>query len=72
MILIDSSILIEYIKGNKTELLESIFNYNLHPCINHIIYSEFIYHYLSIMSGKSPLTLKTSTQIHEILKKQIH
>ncbi len=61
MILIDSSVLIEYIKGNKTELLEAIFENNLQPCINHIIYSEFIYYYLSVMSGKSPLTLKTRT-----------
>ncbi len=69
MILIDSSVLIEYIKGNKTELLESIFKNNLQPCINHIIYSEFIYYYLSIMSGKSPVTLKKSNQIHKILAK---
>ncbi len=47
MILIDSSVLIEYIKENKTELIESIFENNLQPCINHIIYSEFIYYYLS-------------------------
>ncbi len=69
MILIDSSVLIEYLKGKKTELLESIFENKLEPCINHIIYSEFIYYYLSVMSGKSPLTLKTSNKIHLILKK---
>ena len=66
-IFLDSSILIEYIKGNHTELLELIIEKEFDSCINHIVYSEFMFHFLSLMSGKSPLTLKTSNQIKEVL-----
>ena len=65
---IDSSILIEYIKGTQTELMELLFASNTDNYINHIVYSEFIYHFLSVMSGVSPLTLKTSSRISKILK----
>ncbi len=65
---IDSSILIEYIKGTQTELLELIFASKTDNYINHIVYSEFIYHFLSVMSGVSPLRLKTSSRISEILE----
>jgi|GEM_PF-234593 len=65
---IDSSVLIEYIKGTQTELLELIFTSKTDNYINHIVYSEFIYHFLSVMSGISPLRLKTSSLISEILE----
>ena len=65
---IDSSVLIEYIKGTQTELLELIFTSKTDNYINHIVYSEFIYHFLSVMSGVSPLRLKTSSRISEILE----
>jgi predicted nucleic acid-binding protein len=64
---IDSSVLIEYIKGTQTELLELLFAAQTDNYINPIVYSEFIYHFLSVMSGKSPLTLKKSTGISKIL-----
>jgi len=66
---IDSSVLIEYIKGTQTELLELLFASKTDNYINHIVYSEFIYHFLSVMSGKSPLTLTKSSGISKILKK---
>jgi predicted nucleic acid-binding protein len=65
---LDSSILIEYIKGTQTELLEHLIASKAENYINHIVYSEFVYHFLSIMSGKSPLRLKKSSRINEILK----
>jgi len=68
MILIDSSILIEYVKGNNTEILEEIFKQGKTGAINHIIYSEFIFHFFSITSGKSPLSLKRN-DINKILLK---
>ena len=37
-------------------------------CINPIIYSEFMFHYISIISGKSPLTLKNSELLPTIIK----
>ncbi len=64
---VDSSLLIEYIKGSQTELLEFLFASKTDNYINHIVYSEFVYHFLSVMSGKSPLTLKKSSRISDIL-----
>lgn len=66
---IDSSVLIEYIKGTKTELLEAIVNkdINLKPYINHIVYSEFLFHFLALTAHKSPLSLKKSSTIQSIL-----
>ena len=68
-IFLDTSILIEYIKGNKTKLLEAILSQEWEPSINHIVYSEFMFHFVSIASGKAPLTLKKSTLITQILDK---
>jgi len=60
--------LIEYIKGNQTKLLDAILESVFIPQINHIVYSEFMFHFLSVMSGKSPLTLKKASQISELLQ----
>lgn len=65
---LDSSILIEYIKGTQIELLELLIASKTENYINHIVYSEFVYHFLSVMSGKSPLRLKKSSRINEIPK----
>lgn len=64
---LDSSILIEYVKGNKTELLEQLFSRNINLYINDIVYSEFIFHFLALVSEKSPLTLKMNAGINKIL-----
>ena len=68
-VFLDSSILIEYVKGNETAVLEAIVssNSNLDPCINHIVYSEFLFHFLARVARKSPLTLKKSSDIKTIL-----
>lgn len=68
MIFLDSSILIEYIKGNQTELLDAMTETTQTLCINHIVYSEFMFHFLAIMSGKAPLTLKGSLQTQTVLE----
>lgn len=67
-VFLDSSILIEYIKGTQTKLLELLLGHDAEKYINHIIFSEFIFHFLSVMSGKSPLTLKNSQDIKKILE----
>ena len=68
---LDSSVLIEYIRGKKTEFLEYLISKpGIELYINPIVCSEFIFHYLSLMSGRSPLTLKNSRKIKEILKKK--
>jgi predicted nucleic acid-binding protein len=68
-IFLDTSVLIEYLKGNKFDLLERIMASDAEACINHIVLSEFLFHFLSLTSGKSPLTLKKSEEINRILAK---
>lgn len=66
-IFLDTSVLIEYIKGNKTEFLDYLFTQNVDCCINHIVYSEFIYNYLGLMSGKSPMSLREAAMVSVVL-----
>ena len=68
-IFLDSSILIEYVKGNKIDVLEAIVHPDsgYDPYINHIVYSEFLFHFLSLTARKSPLTLKNSSAISTLL-----
>jgi predicted nucleic acid-binding protein len=67
-ILIDSSILIEYIKKKKTKLLlEIISNLESEGCINEVIVSEFLYHLLIINGNASPRSLQSSKKIQQIL-----
>ena len=67
-IFLDTSVLIEYIKGNKTELFENIVSEDNNLYINSIVYSEFIFHFLSAVSGNSPFTLKKNKKIKRILE----
>ena len=66
-IFLDTSVLIEYVKGNKTELLDYIISQNVDCFINHIVYSEFMYNYIGLMSGKSPMSLRESSMIRSVL-----
>ncbi len=68
-IFIDSSILIEYIKGTKTELLDKLLSSDCELYSNSIVYSEFMFHYLAVMGEKSPLTLKVKKQIKVLTEK---
>ena len=70
-IFLDSSILVEYLKGNKTDLLDYLLkteDYSLF--ISQIVISEFYFHALAAYSNKAPLTLKTSGGIGAIM--QLH
>ncbi|AEE49203.1 PIN domain-containing protein [Haliscomenobacter hydrossis] len=67
-VFLDSSILIEYRKGSKTELLDCLLddaNYELF--ISQAVASEYLYHLLAILEGKSPLALKSSGVIGQTL-----
>lgn len=66
-IFIDSSILIEFIKGNKTELFEELIHSDHILAYNCIVFSEFIFHFLAMAGNKSPLTLKENKKIPELL-----
>lgn len=67
-IFLDTSVLIEYVKGNNTELLDTIIATKIDCCINHIVYSEFIYNYMGLLSGRSPMSLKESKTIKAVLE----
>lgn len=67
-ILIDSSILIEYIKKKKTNLLlEIISNAETEGCINEVIVSEFFYYLLIVNGNTSPRSLQSSKRIQQVL-----
>ncbi|MCW3106516.1 MAG: putative nucleic acid-binding protein containing domain [Segetibacter sp.] len=67
-IFIDSSILVEALKGNKVSfyrnLISDIKNQNF---INETVISEYLYFVLGFNGGASPRTLKEKGQINEVL-----
>src|SRR4051794_38981370 len=69
-ILIDSSLLIEYIKGNKVLLLTNLLSDDENECyINETIVSEYMFHLLKITSNISPQSVQSSIKIGETLEK---
>ena len=70
-IFLDSSILVEYVKGTKTDLLDYLLNDSSYTLfISQIVISEFYFHALATYGLKSPLTLKMSGSIGGIM--QLH
>ena len=67
-VLTDSSLLIEYVKETKTELLEFLAGSETVLYINSAVLSEFFYHYVAVKGKKSPLSLKSSRQIGDHLE----
>ena len=68
-IFVDTSVLIEYIKGTKTELLEELIINKYSLYISTIVYSEFMFHFISVTTGKSPFTIKKKKDIKNILER---
>ncbi len=70
-VFLDTSILVEYLKGNNPDLLDFIIEHNNHCAsyINHIVYSEFLFHFLGLIAHKPPISLKKSSSISLILNK---
>ncbi|NJE76301.1 PIN domain-containing protein [Thermococcus sp. ES12] len=69
MIFLDSSVLIEGLKGNPSAvaLFEEILRQELIPVINDIVFSEFLFHYIALKTGVSPFTVKKRREIDEVL-----
>ena len=68
-IFIDSSLLVEYIKGSKTDLLETLqSDPGFQLFISQTVVSEYLFYHLAIFGQKSPLTLKETGRITEIFK----
>jgi len=69
-VFVDSSILIEYRKGNKTEILEALLVHRgIDLYINQSVVSEYLFHHLALFGGKSPLAIKEKDLIPEIFAK---
>jgi predicted nucleic acid-binding protein len=67
-LLLDSSILVEYAKNNKTELLDYLLDQtDTELYINSIVLSEYTYHWLANNGKKSPRSLQQSKQIGLLL-----
>ena len=65
-ILLDTSILIEYIKNDKVKLLDSLMDDPTVSCyITETIISEFYFQFLKVSTGRAPATLKSSVKIKD-------
>ncbi len=63
---IDSSILIEFNKGNKRKLFTELLANDIFKCyVNEVVLSEFLYHFLAYNATKSPQAIKESGKINE-------
>jgi predicted nucleic acid-binding protein len=68
-VLIDSSILIEFEKGTKVELMLSLLKNGHELYINTAVTSEYLYKLLGILGGKSPMSISESKDIKTVLDK---
>ena len=68
---IDSSVLIEHLKGNPNarDLLQELIIKDGENFINDIVISEVIFIYLKTVSGKSVLTLKKKPELVKSMDK---
>jgi uncharacterized protein len=57
-IFVDSSILVEYIKGSQIDILEKLISSDNKLFTNPIVFSEFMFYYLAVTGDKSPLSIK--------------
>ena len=68
-IMVDSSLLIEYLKDAKKALLISLIDASDNECcINETVISEFMYYFLVINGNTSPRSLQSSNKIKLILE----
>ncbi|GAB3640562.1 PIN domain-containing protein [Spirosoma arcticum] len=68
-LVLDSSILTEYAKNNKTELLDHLVATMPDGLrINSAVLNEYMYHWLGNNGGKSPRSLQQSRQIGIVLQ----
>ena len=66
-IFVDSSLLVEYEKQSKTDLLDALLESDHQIFINPIVISEYLYQLLGILGGRSPMAICESKKIAETL-----
>lgn len=67
-VFIDSSLLVEYEKQAKTELLDALLESKNLLYINPIVVSEYLYQMLGILGGRSPMAISESKKIAATLE----
>lgn len=68
-VFLDSSVLVEYRKGARTNLLDHLLDdESIELTISQVVVSEYLYHLLGIFGGKAPLTLKGAGEIGQTLR----
>ncbi len=66
--MLDSSILVEYIKQNKTELLDWLAKNDAYElCVNSTVLSECTFHWIALYGGKAPRTIQQAGRIPAVL-----
>lgn len=66
-VLLDSSVLIEYEKQSQSDLLEALLDSKHQLYVSTVIVSEYLYHLIGIISGRSPMSVCESRKIGETL-----
>ncbi len=66
-VFIDSSLLIEFEKQTRPELLDALIKSEHRLYINPIVASEYLYQLLGILGGRSPMSICESGKIDETL-----
>lgn len=67
-IMLDSSILVEYIKQNRTELLDGLAKNDAYElCINSTVLSECTFHWIALYGDKAPRTVQQARRISDVL-----
>lgn len=69
-IFVDSSVLIEYIKGNRLDLYEALIEQEHNLFTNQVGVSEYLFHFIAVSAQKSPLSVKESGKIAEVFGKR--
>lgn len=68
MIFVDSSILIESLKGSRKEFLRALLNCpETRLFYNSIVMTEYLYYFLGYQGGKSPRALKEARSIEDTI-----
>ncbi|HEX8461495.1 MAG TPA: PIN domain-containing protein [Segetibacter sp.] len=68
-VFIASSLLVEYLKGTKTKLLNDIIaTQEFVACINETVVSEFLLYFIAVNGNAAPKTPKASARISSIFR----
>lgn len=66
--MLDSSVLIEYVKNSRGELFEALLSReDLELCYGAPVLNEYLFHFLALAGKKSPLTIKVNHDIGNLL-----